>query len=386
MLEDIINDATLQLAKYFLGVGEASQNLAFSGLLSYLTLAVVNVGLGGQTKYQLSEYLHYNFTFTRKRKRNDFHTEKKVYLLGMDQLQNISVVHSSIFHSGRIQTSFMKMATEIFDLDFILTNSSDITQRMQIIQEWLHERMPIINAHSYAIPIENQFSTIILNTCYIQHEWEQIFNKERTTAQIFIGPEGNTWVQMMNNTDGFRYYEDHRNGAKLVYLPFKDQDIYGAIVLPNPAIRIESVLVKVNWFRYSTIKEVNLMMPKFKIGNIIDMKRPLNNFNITRLFSREDANMSIMMTDSGYLNDYFQFSSIDINEFGSYVKVEPEKYVEDESEVYFSNSTGFSPKIINFHVNRPFIFFIYDRTNRLILFIAVVKNPISDWRYLYDPK
>ncbi|KII69369.1 Serpin I2 [Thelohanellus kitauei] len=354
--------------------------------MSYLTLALINVGLEGETKYQLSEYMNYNFSFRTRKPSSDDMSYYKLYLVGLESLRTVSVVHSSVFHSGRIQIKFMEMAKELLEIEFIRTNSSIFTERMYIILQWLHDRMHILGGHAYFVPVEEEYSTLIINTCYIHYNWERMFNSEKTTIQEFwINDKNSIPVPMMNITDVFRYYDDARTLTEIVFLPFEGQDIYAVIVLPNRLITVEYLLSYIDsisihrWLRYSTVKEVNVMIPKFKIFNMIDLKQPLNHFNVTRLFSQKYADMSKMMIDPGYLNSYFQFASIDIQESGAHVMGEPRvdsnEFQDTEEQIIDNDSSEAHVPIINFHVNRPFIFYVFERSNELILFFTVVTTP-----------
>ncbi|KII69367.1 Serpin A3-8 [Thelohanellus kitauei] len=344
MLIETINNATILLARCFLEDGIQSKNFAFSGLLSYLTLAVINIGLQGPTKYQLSEYLNNNFTHSSYQMTTNKKAQRR-YLVGMEYLESISQVYSSIFYSGRTEENFEQMAMELFDFELFHIHGSTVSQRIQIVLDWIHEKMPVIGGYSFKMPFDDEFSTTILNTCYIKHKWDQMFNTKKTTAQLFTnGYDQKIVVPMMKNMDAFKVYEDPMIGSRTLFMPFENEDIYAAIVVPFHS-SIEHILNKIN-------------------------VRILTNLRAT-LFSREEADMSQMMKDPAYLNDYYQFASIDINESGTYVEVTP--------EVISNNSTNIPKNILQFHVDKPFIFYIYARPLKLIIFFAVVTNPIVEW-------
>ncbi|KII67011.1 Serpin B11 [Thelohanellus kitauei] len=177
-------------------------------------------------------------------------------------------------------------------------------------------------------------------------------------------------VKMMEITDYFKYCDDKVNRVHVIFIPLEYPSMYGVVVLPKGRVIIKSTIKYIdfkrmgNWFANSHQTKINLQLPKFKILNKIDFKSVLKHFDVSLLFTKNKANLGNMMMDQGYMNDYFQISSLDITEGGSYVDPIPPK------KKRFSKTAD-----VNFHVTRPFIFSIFENKLNLTIFMSAILDP-----------
>ncbi|KII73626.1 hypothetical protein RF11_08241 [Thelohanellus kitauei] len=83
------------------------------------------------------------------------------------------------------------------------------------------------------------------------------------------------------------------------------------------------------------------------------------------LFIKHGADFSKMIMGDGYINDYIQVSTIMVNEIGSHATTPSNHY----TSVRATSTT------VLFNVSRPFIFYLYNSENNLMLHISVVTDP-----------
>ncbi|KII73628.1 hypothetical protein RF11_08244 [Thelohanellus kitauei] len=83
------------------------------------------------------------------------------------------------------------------------------------------------------------------------------------------------------------------------------------------------------------------------------------------LFSDHGADFTKVIIGGGYINDYIQVYGIKVDETGSNV---PPLHYEPVSRRMSSTSQPFL-------VSRPFIFYLYNSNNNLVLHFAIVTDP-----------
>ena len=223
---------------------------------------------------------------------------------------------------------------------------------------------------------------LLYSTVYYQAKWSSQFNKANNTDGKFHAPGGDTDCTYMNKQRIQTYYywaEDF--GA--IRLGLKDGSIMW-LMLPDEGKTTDDVLASQElsdmiFTKQSQVQEnskymmVNLSLPKFDIRASGDLKEDLQAMGITDVFSPETADFS------GTLYEHKDFDAF--NPYISAVNQATRVCVDEEGvtaasyiELPMAGAAEPPEEIIDFILDRPFVFVISNRYN-LPLFAGVVNEP-----------
>ncbi len=209
---------------------------------------------------------------------------------------------------------------------------------------------------------------IITNAVYFNAEWEHKFEKDNTTVKPFHADGNKTVdVQMMIDNGDFDYGEF--DGIKVVRLPYKDYRLSMIAVLPpkeNPNA-IDSVDAETfrHWIDSLGEYKVDLWLPKFKTEKKYQLADLFKALGVDLAFSN-DADFSGITDDEKLkINAVIHQSFIDVDE----EKTEAAA----ATAITLLTATAIIPvpkPRAEFHADRPFTYFIYDRNTGTILFMG----------------
>ncbi|KII73632.1 Serpin B13 [Thelohanellus kitauei] len=367
-----INELTLKLANYLYEKHAQMNTVSFSGYMAYFTLLLLNFGLQGQAKYDLSAFLDCNYSYI------EFSFEKNVFeyecisLLTIDEFYQIGSVRSAIFNSILLVESFKQMAIETYDFEFKSINPTNIADQYKTITEWTNLLKNAPYKYLFPEAYGTELEIFIFNELFIKFRWLIPANIRYSGNQIFTDINSMQYqIRMMRMIDFFGFYNDTDLKASIVFVKLELNGTYAAIVLPFVDNNIAYVLKNMNdqhfktWFEHSEQKKIELHIPHFGIVNKISIKSFLEFYNMNNLFVYNGADFTNMVGGAGYINDIIQVSAIHINESGSHMS-SPRR-----EPIMYRKST----KIPSFYVSRPFIFYLYNSNQNLVLHFSFVKHP-----------
>lgn len=262
---------------------------------------------------------------------------------------------------------------------------------MDEINSWVNEKT---NGGIQKILSENdvkeQLKSVWLNALYFKGNWRQEFNKDRTSSKNFYPNYPNTLenvkVDMMYGSN-FRYNHfllpgdsrDYDDAISTVMLPYGNESFIFSAVLPSindPSI--ENTLEKLDTDYWKKIDEicsnkidkpgsVAVRLPRMHNEMTISLIPAFRHLGLDNIF---DSGMGVSMKDNlgldqQYVSVFKQSVVLDVDEEGSEIKVVT---VADGMV-----SSPAPPPIIEF--NRPFIYFIRERTTGAVLLAGVYRQP-----------
>ncbi|KII66364.1 Glia-derived nexin [Thelohanellus kitauei] len=118
-----------------------------------------------------------------------------------------------------------------------------------------------------------------------------------------------------------------------------------------------------NYFENSTLKYINLKLPKFDILSQYDFKNTIMKLGVTYIFSHDRSDFGRMTNHSVVIGNIIQVANISVTDMD-----ETALTFEDLMQVSISEAQ-------DFHANRPFIFIIYSYSYKIVLFSAIVTSP-----------
>ncbi|MFY7842421.1 MAG: serpin family protein [Rhabdochlamydiaceae bacterium] len=264
-----------------------------------------------------------------------------------------------------------QLGYSVFKVDFELYKQSS-----KKISKWI-ENKTSQDLHDILYKKEWIDNDKILSTqtLLFKKTWRFPFSPVNTAKAIFhISQEVNCEIDMMNQLCSFAYFENEKIQA--VILPFeqkKNEESSFHLVLILPAVGLEIIdfykdltSEPFKKFLNNPIKKmVDLRLPKNTISSDASLNDLLTNPSLqSYLKSRLPDDLETIAPSS-----VFYQSLLQMNEHGCCVRAT--KRLPNVSTLLPGED------VINFHLNRPFLFFIFDKKNNMVFLEGVVNNPLK---------
>lgn len=132
---------------------------------------------------------------------------------------------------------------------------------------------------------------ILLNAIYFKGAWKNPFRPSSTKkTPFYINKDETIEVDMMYKKDNYMYKFDHILDARIVQIPYKNENVRMVVILPSENDGIKELEKKLSGCELEKIADdmhidtVDLYLPKFKIEMDIDLVPPLSNVNIINTY------------------------------------------------------------------------------------------------------
>lgn len=350
---------------------DANQN--YSPLSLYYALSVCASGANGETQSELLALLGIKSI-------DELQTQcEKLYNLsysdnGIGKLKsanslwlNESLKFKDMFIEGAKKSFF----TEAFYCDF---NDENTTAK---IGKWINSQTNGTLTPSIRFDDPDNTALAIVNTVWFYDEWETRFREENNITDAFYANDGTVRTEYMRRSAlGKVRTGESFTGASL------DLKSGGRVdfILPNEGTSL-SELYKTEDALYETLYGgteksiyVNWQLPRFSFScSYTPLNTALKALGITNAFDPEKADFSSIADTSEipiFLSGVTQETYISVNEKG----VEASAY----TMLYMNGSSALPKDEIDFFLNRPFMYVIYDGESGLPIFMGTVTNPTSN--------
>ena len=234
--------------------------------------------------------------------------------------------------------------------------------------------------------IDPSIMSVWLNTLYFKGSWTQKFNKEYTQRSQFYGnfphktPTGN--VDMMRG-EGFRYVhsfsvsgsDEMEDQIVSVMLPYGNESFVFIGVLPaesNPDIKSTLSCLRGDYwqeidnilsYEKDTPSDISVLLPRISLEKEMDLIPTLKGVGVSKLFEGVNVSASLGLPELR-VNIFRQKIKLDVDEEGSEIKV---------ATVESGMLTAPRPTFVEF--NRPFIYFVRERSTGAVLLAGVYDRP-----------
>ena len=346
----------LSFFKNVIAVSDPRENVVVSPYSAGIALSIVAEGAEGQTRAEFDEALN-GCLF------------KSVDLGSNDTVTVKSANSVWITDDFSVRNRFVGILEKDFDAEVVNLNFAD-PSTVRAINNWCSE-----NTEGKITEIVDRLNPgmvmVLLNALYFNAPWLDPFLATNTRDGVFHSPAGDVQVPMMAKTERMNYAE--YQGAQMVELPYEGERYAMYIVLPPAGLSPDKMMAYVNENLYDqalsmlTAEKVRLTMPKIKLETEMILNNTLQKMGIKTAFTSAADFKGISEMGPLVLDQVKQKCYIDVSERGTEAAA--------VTSIGVRLTSARPETVYTMNVDRPYIFFIADRTDGNILFAGRVVRP-----------
>jgi len=323
------------------------------------TLDAMNstLGFAGMSDEQVNEsYQHIIGTFT-----------------SLDPKVKMQIANSTWYRNGfEVEPAFISANRQYFNSEVTALDFADPAS-VNTINGWVSDKTnKLIPTILDQIPADAVM--YLVNAVYFKGQWKYQFETANTAQKPFILPNG-TVVQApsMNQHATFQYFKG--TGFEAIELPYNQGNFVMSVLLPDAGKSVGDIiplLSQENWNTWSkqfADRDIKLQLPKFKYAyEEKEMKPILSGMGMGVAFDADQADFTRINPEGGlYISRVLHKSYIATDEEGTEAAA--------VTAVEIGVTSAGPDQVYHFTVNRPFIYFIQEKSTGTILFIGTVMNP-----------
>ena len=228
-------------------------------------------------------------------------------------------------------------------------------------------------------PIPDTTRLFIANAVYFKGKWLDPFEKSETRPGEFTLPSGKRiTVPRMNRVAGIGYRRD--SGYQSIRLPYRTGKVAMYIVLPDSGVTFDAVarrLAAGHWAPSAPLideRPVHVVLPRFHSEVTTDLGDPLVTLGLRIAFDCHSADFTGMARATIptrpmplCIGKALQKAYIDVNEEGTEAAA--------ITGIGVITDSSAPPPLIEFIVNRPFLFVLRDEMTGTDLFVGRIARP-----------
>lgn len=267
-----------------------------------------------------------------------------------------------------IRNRYVSLLEKDFDAFITTLNFSD-PATVKAINNWCAE-----NTNGKISEIIDRINPgtvmMLINALYFNAPWEEAFLERNTREGVFHGYAGDVQVPMMAKTERLNYAE--YQGCQMVELPYQGGRYSMYVVLPAAGMGVDQMIPYINETLYDqamgimTPVKVKLTMPKFKLETSLVLNKSLQEMGIRTAFTSAADFKGIAEMGALTLDQVKQKCYIEVTEKGTEAAA--------VTSVGVRLTSARPETMVSMNVDRPYLFFISDRTNGNILFAGKVMT------------
>ena len=215
----------------------------------------------------------------------------------------------------------------------------------------------------------------LIDAVYFKGQWKYRFDQSKTQDEPFYLPDG-TVVQAPAMYLEKYFSVFNGNGFAAIELPYNQGNYNMIVLLPDAGKSVADVIGQLsqenwnNWYSLFLKTNIQLQLPRFKFAyDELKMKQALEDMGMAVAFDPENADFTrINPAGNLYISEVKHKTFIETNEEGT------------EAAAVTSIGVGVTsvPVAHDFIADRPFVFFINEKSTGSILFIGTLMNPLIE--------
>jgi len=357
--------------------GESEEaNVVISPTSIHLALSLLYHGSSGSTKDDLKSFLNYNYIeeqYIQEATRKLL----KSYGRRIKELNETIEVANVVFADKdvKIKEDYQQILKTSLFSEVRQVDYSEPIKSAEDINRWVQDKTrDLITDFISPDLITEESKLLLLNAIYFKADWMNYFDKLDTLSRPFTVKEGVTKnVDIMSQTNIFLYKYNYDFDSQMVSLPYEDENFSMLVILPfeKGNDKVNEVIEKVLEEDLNTIlrgmeeTDVELYLPKFKLGYKSQLVNAFQKNNLTNLFL--NGNFSRISDEDLEVSDIVHETKIEVTEEGSEAA--------GVTGILLGVRSGPPANVEQMIVDRPFVFVIHDKQNNLPLFIGKIASP-----------
>ncbi|XP_052678571.1 serpin B3-like [Crassostrea angulata] len=214
---------------------------------------------------------------------------------------------------------------------------------------------------------------VLINAIYFKGNWKSKFQSKNTRKMEFRNEKGNFMTDMMYQKASFRFCHLPDMQINALDIPYQGDKLSMLVLLPMAVDGLNDLEEKLSErFLNGVIshlreQKVEVHLPKFKMESTFELRPHLSALGMSSAFDENKADFSgIDNSKNVYINEVFHKAFVEVNEEGS--------------EAAAATAVKFRTRCVQitqeFRANHPFLFFIRDSVNDVILFSGRFYQPL----------
>lgn len=344
---------------------EDKEQLLLSPLSASFALSMAANGADGDTRQEILGTLGFaGFTMDEV---NELNRKLVTGLTALDNAADLSIANSVWMNDDfEALGSYKKTVGDFYDA---LLSSIDFgtPEALDRVNGWCSEktqgRIP-----RFLDRLDDSKSLMLLNALYFKGGWTRPFSEKNTVQDVFHGAEDRQ-VQYMVQKNNYPYAEF--DDFAVAGMPYGNEAFSMFVLLPDEGVGISDCLSRLDSERWNAILSemkticLSVKLPKFKLENNEDLKEVLWEMGISKAFTW-DADFSNLSDESLFVTEVRQANYFGVDEKG--VEAAGVTSIEFGLTAGPDGAAGET----EFHVTRPFLFVLQEKSSGTILFLGKV--------------
>lgn len=375
-VSDIVHDNNAFAVDLYNRLSKDTGNLFFSPKSISTALAMTYAGANGDTAMEMANVLHFTQPSEKLHSAmgfllRDMNTPHKDYVLKVSNALWVQQNYHLLEDFHKIMHKNYGGAANNVDFE------NDTEQARQNINTAVEEQTghKIKNFLAKDM-IDNTYRIVLTDAVYFKSKWKEPFDANDTEpAPFYLSTGKMVTVPMMEKIADFQYFDG--GSFKVLELPYKNDELSMIILLPEKAdglAKIEKSLTEAHieqWMKKMHLENVAVSLPRFKFSAEYLLDNTLKSMGMERAFDKSRADFTNMVspeTKDGnlYIGHVVHKTFIDVNEKGTEAVAATGVAMRQLMLVEVSKY---------FYANHPFLFIIWEKHSKSILFMGRVANP-----------
>jgi len=349
-------------------------NLMVSPLSVSMALGMTRNGARGNTLAEMTQTLGFGTLSDQEI------NESYKYIIGtfstLDPKVNLSIANSIWYRDNfTVAPGFITVNQEYFNASVTPLDFSNPAS-VGTINSWVNEKTnQLIPSIIDAIPANAVM--YLINAVYFKGQWKYQFEASNTQPQPFY-LSGGSEIQAPAMLQRATYPYLAASGFKAIELPYNQGNFTMTVLLPDTDKTVNDVIGQLsveNWASWSSQfsnTDVKLQLPKFRYEyDEKNMKPILSSLGMELAFDSDNADFTGINSAGGlYISEVKHKTFIETNEQGT------EAAAVTSVEVGVTSAGPGDPQPLFMKIDRPFVYFIQEKSSGTILFIGTVMNPL----------
>lgn len=332
-------------------------------------LGMLNDGAEGMTQQQITDVLgldgsvkeinkHFKKIMDEASSADSTVTIKIANCININSAKNLSLIPK---YKANLQ-KYYNAQIDAFDFN----DGSNV----KIINDWCN-----IHTDSMIPQIINeldpQAAMYLLNAVFFKASWTEKFDPNDTRNRIFTKQDGTILEHKMMHLSIKAAYGSN-DLCKMLSLPYGNGSYSMNVLLPHEGKTVGDIIQSLSAQQLEqqrtqemTIHNVDILMPRFTTESETSLENVLSSMGMPLAFNPRDAEFSNMIKDEElWVTSMIQKAKIEVNEKGT------KAAAVTAVRMYLKSMSGNSPRSMEFHATRPFVYYIVDNSTGTIYFMG----------------